>query len=303
MSRLVALRVREQVQQKEFVRKRLPVPRKLLQQLGLQERPLHKREVAKDYRRAAQAPSPSVALPEDKRALLEQFDKFAPFRNKLAKLAQAAGEWAGIPTPLDDHELVVDPGYAFSGLLEERTRQKRQEKYGDGPQPKVKVRNIFFSWKYRCDVAIIELDGKVTWRILGAVNQADLLLKTADCSYAWGIEQEHAALERLAQLIPHHLFKMYLLTGTFFETSKRSGLVYMFRKLRPTVVFHEVRETEIAVLCTLCLHPIGYYADSWAGAMCPTDDVIAHLMLMRGDEHRFWKMSNQHPSWRRQSGL
>jgi hypothetical protein len=37
--------------------------------------------------------------------------------------------------------------------------------------------------------------------------------------------------------------------------------------------------------------------------MCPTDDVIAHLQLMRGDERMFWKRSNQHPSWRPEAGL
>ena len=42
---------------------------------------------------------------------------------------------------------------------------------------------------------------------------------------------------------------------------------------------------------------------SWAGAMVPTDDVIAHLSLMRGDEHMFWKRCNQHPSWRPEAGL
>src|SRR3546814_10910453 len=43
---------------------------------------------------------------------------------------------------------------------------------------------------------------------------------------------------------------------------------------------------EMRWLCALCLHPIGYYENSWAGAMCPTDDVIAHLMLMRRSEER-----------------
>jgi hypothetical protein len=43
------------------------------------------------------------------------------------------------------------------------------------------------------------------------------------------------------------------------------------------------------VRCTLCMHPIAYYEDSWAGAMCPTDDVIAALMMMRGDEPMFWR--------------
>jgi hypothetical protein len=46
-----------------------------------------------------------------------------------------------------------------------------------------------------------------------------------------------------------------------------------------------------------------YYAGSWGGAMCPTDDVIAHLTLMRGDEPMFWRRSNQHHPKRHESGL
>lgn len=40
-----------------------------------------------------------------------------------------------------------------------------------------------------------------------------------------------------------------------------------------------------------------------AGAMCPTDDVIAHLSLMRGDEKMFWRRCNQHPAYRPEAGL
>ena len=57
------------------------------------------------------------------------------------------------------------------------------------------------------------------------------------------------------------------------------------------------------MLCAPCLHPIAYYDGSWAGAMCPTDDVIAHLALMRGDEHMFWRRANQHAPWRREAGV
>ena len=60
---------------------------------------------------------------------------------------------------------------------------------------------------------------------------------------------------------------------------------------------------QMRILACLCLHPIAYYADSWAGAMCPTDDVIAHLMLMRGDEPMFWRRSNQHAPTRPEAAL
>ena len=40
---------------------------------------------------------------------------------------------------------------------------------------------------------------------------------------------------------------------------------------------------------------IGYYGNTWAGVMCPTDEVIAHLLMMRGSEEKFWANANQHP--------
>ena len=121
---------------------------------------------------------------------------------------------------------------------------------------------------------------------------------------AWGIEQEAVAINTLAGLLSHHAFKTYMLTGAFLESSKKSGITYMFRKLRPTVAMRADKGHDlIRVLCALCMHPIGYYDDSWAGAMTPTDDVIAHLMLMRGDEHMFWKRCNQHAAYRPESGL
>ena len=76
--------------------------------------------------------------------------------------------------------------------------------------------------------------------------------------------------------------------------SKRSQVTYMFRRGRPTIAIRQ-DETGGFPLCALCLHPIGYYADTWAGVMCPTDEVIAHLLMMRGSEEKYWANANQHP--------
>lgn len=89
----------------------------------------------------------------------------------------------------------------------------------------------------------------------------------------------------------------------FAERSPRSGISYIFRRLRPTIALKAGKDDRMRCLAALCMHPIGYYDGSWAGAMCPTDDVIAHLMLMRGDEHMFWRRSNQHPAWSQFAGI
>jgi hypothetical protein len=31
--------------------------------------------------------------------------------------------------------------------------------------------------------------------------------------------------------------------------------------------------------------------------------VVAHLMLMRGDEHLFWRKANQHPPYQPEAGM
>ena len=109
-------------------------------------------------------------------------------------------------------------------------------------------------------------------------------------------------MQTLGTMLQHRAFKHYLLTGMFLETSARSGVTYLFRRLRPTIAI-TTKTGDARVLATLCMHPIGYYEETWAGAMTPTDDVIAHLALMRGDERLFWSRCNQHPAWAPQSGI
>lgn len=242
---------------------------------------------------------PSDEPPADKIALLEQFDGFAPLRNGLRKIAAEREDWAGIPMPLEHERLVIEPRYPMG---------KELSAIGAPPEPlpdDATIRNVFHSGKTGCDIVIFEKGGKIDWGQIPKVNHFAMDLHTLGCSLAWGIEQESRAVQLLGTLIRHHAFKQYLLTGMFMETSKRSGLTYVFRKLRPTVVI-DIRnhnQDSTRILCALCMHPIAYYQDTWAGAMCPTDDVIAHLMLMRGDEHMYWRRCNQHAPYRPEAGL
>lgn len=228
-------------------------------------------------------------------AACESLDGMAPLRNGLRRLAGERGEWAGMPMPLDGQRLVVEPSYPYAKGLMEIGRT-------DDAHAQIKVRNEFHSQHRRADVIIWEDGGKVEWGIIPAVHGVAQMLDTLGASDAWGIEQEGRAVDLLGKLIRHRQLKQYLLTGMFMEQSARSGVHYVFRRLRPTIA---IRTTEKSsrILAALCLHPIAYYAGSWAGAMCPTDDVIAHLMLMRGDEPMFWRRANQHAPWRPEAGL
>jgi hypothetical protein len=201
--------------------------------------------------------------------------------------------------PLDGKRLVIEPSYPKAAEL---------AKIG-APPPKGddgwRLRNRWHSRRHGCDILIMERDGVISWGKLPAMHHLDHDLATLDCLEAWGIEQEAAAMRLLGEKTSHRQFKQYMLTGMFLERSKRSGVFYLFRRLKPTIALssggHESRD--IRILAALCMHPIAYYAGSWAGAMCPTDDVIAHLMLMRADEHMLWKRSNQHPPYRPEAGL
>lgn len=229
--------------------------------------------------------------------LLNQLDGHSTLRNTLRSLARRRGEWAGIPMPLDGERLVVEPRYPNADKLMAIGAPK--EEHDDGFRPI----NQWYSARERCDILMMRTpQGGITWGKVPAFHSLEFALRTLGCSDAWGLEQEANAVNTLAGMVRHHQFKQYLLTGMFLERSRRSGLTYLFRKLRPTVAI-STQGDSTRIMCALCMHPIAHYRESWAGAMTPTDDVIAHLSLMRGDEAMFWRRSTQHPSWRPEAGL
>lgn len=239
---------------------------------------------------------------EEQRDLIESFDPLAALRHGLKRVAEDRGDWAGLPMPLGkDLPLVIEPNFPKA---KELMAIGREEVSADA-EPTPVIRGHFWSTHKRCQIVICEpKEGErhVQWALIRGAHNLEEQINTLGASVAWGIEQESNALQLLARLLPHHAFKKYLLCGAFLESSERSGVSYMFRKLRPTVALVADGE-RMRILAALCMHPIAYYEGSWAGAMCPTDDVIAHLMLMRANEPLFWKRSNQHPAWRPEAGL
>lgn len=200
--------------------------------------------------------------------------------------------------PLEGERLIIEPKFHRGAEL---------AKIGAPPIVEdtngEKLRNQFWSSHRRCSILVWqEKDGRIDWGPASHCHHFDYDLKTLTCSHAWGIEQEGNAVQTLAGLLRHHQMRQYVLTGMFLEKSKRSGVHYLFRRLKPTVAMRE-RDDRMRILCCMCLHPIAFYEGTWAGAMCPTDDVIAHLMLMRGDEPMFWRQANQHPAWKPEAGL
>ena len=114
---------------------------------------------------------------------------------------------------------------------------------------------------------------------------------------------ERKALTKLRELVGPARYEGYLINGAILEQGK-SGVVYVICKHRPTLALRMPKDgVEGKVLCSLCLHPIGYFHGTWAGALPPTDEVIAHLLFIRGGEHFFWRKTNHIPIDEPNSGI
>jgi hypothetical protein len=242
-------------------------------------------------------------------------------REGFRRAAALRNQWAGIPMPLPDFPLVIEPRYPNASAF--RTVDEDCEPVENIPRG-FTVRNCFYSHNSRRDVWVWaeatggrgpegtepeytankdgQFDGRIEWGRRGALHHFKLDVGAMYVSPVWGIEQETKAQHTLRELLTEDAFCRYLMTGMFVEQSPRSGIYYFFRRLRPTVAVSG-RDGDMKIIAALCAHPIAYYAGTWAGAMCPTDDVIAHLMMMRGDEAFYWRRCNQHPAYRPEAGL
>lgn len=249
---------------------------------------------------------------------------WAEIRKQLQTLAEQRGDWAGYPVPINDLELRLAPSFPYQGLnnmsldddtndLGEMFAEMSQEELKAvleeirklrEPQP-VRV-NSWYSGRFGYEVTIYR-DPK-TGKALHQINantpgeRLTFALNSLGASRAWDVEPEIRAMRTLRAMIPQHAFDYYVLTGGFLETSPRSKVTYFFRKLRPTIAL-KCDDKGVRIMNVLCLHPIGHYSNSFAGCMVPTDDVIAHLQMMRGDEHKFWAKANHHEFHSPTSGI
>jgi len=228
----------------------------------------------------------------------------------LAEARLEQNDWSGMPVPVAGLRLVLEPRYKHKSISEFRWKEWYDEEgnrheIDESPPPEPSEFRIVNSWwnpRYQVTIMVLK-DAEGRARLSAdCEDRLTFTLRSLDAAAVWPIEAEKKAQEKLATLISADTFEMYLLTGHFGEVSKRSGLTYLFRKGRPTIALRQNEEVTYP-LCALCLHPIGYYADTWAGVMCPTDEVIAHLLMMRGSEEKFWANANQHPIDRPSAGV
>lgn len=228
-------------------------------------------------------------------------DGWEGIRQAVIRLAGERGEWAGYPLPVENAKLVIEPRHPLRATLHGAAFAEKHEPDEDGPQ-------VVNSWRDRRGWAVVlyrNPAGRVHSVVIPKnpeVARMDLTLETLGASQAWSVRAEFTALERLKTLVTPAAFRYYVLTGTFLETSPKSGVVYLFRKLRPTLALGS-GSGMLKCLAALCLHPIGFYERTYAGSMVPTDDVIAHLLMMRGDERRYWAKANQHAIYEPEAGV
>lgn len=241
--------------------------------------------------------------------------------------AETIEEWQGVPVPLPELPIILHNRHP----MQQAYRKIQQELDGGfeieihvggpghepvvagGPDEEEHIRNVFHSRREQATIFIYERGGTVFHAKLfdspdHSMNRLKFWLTTIGASDAWDHQAELKARKKLREMVSERQYRHYDLTGAFMELSERSGLTYVFRRLRPTIAMsprHKeggIAESMRCIAC-LCMHPIGYYGGSWGGCLVPTDDVIAHLISMRGDEAKWWGQCNQHEPWRPEAGI
>lgn len=227
---------------------------------------------------------------------------YAELSRHLAETKMVEQDWSGLPVPIAGLNLVLEPRYKHKTLEQFRWKEYYDQDgvrhaFDEEPVPVESGLTRVNSWwsaKYQMTIVIVkDQQGRAQLRLL-LQDKLSFTLRTLQAAAVWPVEAEQKAMAKLGEMIPREMFELYVLTGHFIEVSKRSRVTYLFRRGRPTIAMREEGDFFVT-LCALCLHPIGYYGETWAGAMCPTDEVIAHLLMMRGSEEKFWANANQHP--------
>jgi hypothetical protein len=232
---------------------------------------------------------------------------WSQLRAKLQSAAQEDGEWSGYPMLVHGIPLVMEPRYPkqVNGACLGEPMPGFESEDGEDTSG-VRLINSWYSIAKHATVYVFEEpespgQSRVALLPEWGGKRFNLAIYTLGASKAWELDAELRALETLAGHIGESRYKDYVLTGSFLETSPRSKVQYLFRKGRPTIAL--THQGGMRILAVLCLHPIGFYRGTFAGAMVPTDDVIAHVLMMRGDEHLFWRKCNHHALWSAEAGV
>lgn len=224
------------------------------------------------------------------------------FKTSVQEWGRAEHAFAGVPLYFKGDYLVLAKAYpkklqAFYAVMNEKYFLSKRGK-------KDKLRNVWFSRSKNQWVYIRESpEGKIYKEIDNGTEERFKLFRYSS-DFTTGLnnyEAEVIALEKLKSLVSKSVYQEYFVTGSFYETSKKSDVCYCFRRSRPTIAFRNFSPPKI--LACLCCHAVGYYLGSFSGVLAPTDDVVSHLLMMRTDEKMFWKKSTQHQPYSPLAGI
>jgi hypothetical protein len=233
----------------------------------------------------------------------ENLPTHAQIRRVLGQRMFERGIYNGVPIPVEGLTMHLESKFPFPNLADvgiEAAANQRVALEELALSENCRVVNSWYSHARFSHVFILQdnVTGKY-FHLKGPehsyVRRLDIMLQGHLAVTVHDLETEATALETLKSHINDWQLRQYVLLGQFLESSPRSGVTYIFRRARPTVAIAGSLDGEhMKILASLCMHPIGYYAHTTVGTMTPTDDVLSHLLLMRGDEHEFWKRCSQH---------
>jgi hypothetical protein len=178
------------------------------------------------------------------------------FRRGLQAFGRSRGEWGGIPMPVAGLDLVLEPSYPWRKLEEfkisrpgeEASDEARRiaELLADKAYEGWTVVNSWFCFQHDHYVIVLRRpDGKSVQRVIAdryAARYQHFFNGMSVAFEAHDAEAELTALEKLRTHIKPHLWHLYVLTGSFLETSSRSGIIYIFRKGRPTLAIRKKKD-------------------------------------------------------------
>lgn len=236
----------------------------------------------------------------------------------VEQMLNLAGIHCGIPLGIDEEEVVTNMPFL----------KRMQEEFGTAPIDHripeylemgegVRWRHIH-TWEtsrqYRGKFWVVAIfQDEATKKIVKLMEpvkksqeRLDVFMKTGAMRSQYCLtETELRAQEKLFRELSDSQKDQYIVMDSFVETGK-SGVRYYLRKNRPTLAFRtiEVEGQEVDhFLASLCLHPLAYYRNCWAGALPPSDEVLVHLLMIRSDEKYYWRKANQIPIDQPSSGV
>lgn len=233
--------------------------------------------------------------------------KWETITQELNAIGERHGCEYGVPMPSGNnedglHKMVTARGTPLRNTV--GYAQFRTELEGEAAEQGMAIRNSWEEFGDRTAMIVNTNEGPMAyWEYHSRVRKLMKSMGVRMDAYHLTVEAEMKAMESLKAKLNDSQYRCYVLNGMFPERSKRSNIRYMFRKGFPTVAISYHGNEKGRVLACLCMHPFGYYAGTWAGMMTPTDEVIAALLMMRGDEAKFWGKSGQWRAGDPRSGL